>query len=428
VSWWENQNELFHRVFTSTSAEPASFTGARQTGIVACVWGLAVIGFEREAWIASMMSGPKAGGVDAYLAKDSRGWSDPMTSRHYAPEGTTAPAPPTLPAVPRVRLRLLSRSPRRILAYGVGAGLSLIVVLLLQQLLLGRSPFGEPGDGGDVWVAAVHCLLAGYVPAALLAALAGAGQMGGGVGTREPRPLREARVGTTLSLVGLLGLLLGFLGPWLTEPDRGSPLVFWTIADWTPEVFWHRLGSLWILVWFAWYAAVVVRISRRLAAMAAEAPADLFEPDAFRPYLRQGLLQSLTAAGGVAFIGLLGLDEGLTWMLLGFGGGGIALVVIAGLLPLLGVRARLAAIQKTEIAWCDTEIAAERVRVRNTTVRDPGRLADLVAYRTAVRDASPWVVDSPAARRFVLYLLIPLLSWVGSALVQEVLQRSMAGR
>ena len=36
---------------------------------VACVWDLAVIGFEREAWLEAVLSNPRGPDVEAYLAR-----------------------------------------------------------------------------------------------------------------------------------------------------------------------------------------------------------------------------------------------------------------------------------------------------------------------------------------------------------------------
>lgn len=317
-------------------------------------------------------------------------------------------------------------SPGRLLGYGLLAGLALIGALLAQQLLLGRTPFGPQGDWEDVWVAAVHCLLATYLPAALLAILAGYRQVERQLRTGEAGRARVP-LGGALIWAALVGLALGFLGPWLTEPHRGAPTVFWASGDWSPEVYWHRLGGVWILVWFSWYTAVILRLSGRLAARAGAMPVhDLFHPDPFLPFLRQGFLQALATAGAVALIGLVGLDEGLTLMLFIFGGGGILVTAAAGLLPLLGVKRRLSAARAAEVAWCDAALARERGRLRGPRPPDaPGRLADLVAYGSLVQRVNPWLIDLPAVRRFVLYLLIPLLSWIGSGVVQELVQQSM---
>lgn len=68
VSWWQNENELQHRVFFSTPEQPGQLRPATPEDPIACVWDLSVIAHEREAWIRHMLA--KRTGVDAeaYLA------------------------------------------------------------------------------------------------------------------------------------------------------------------------------------------------------------------------------------------------------------------------------------------------------------------------------------------------------------------------
>jgi hypothetical protein len=68
VDWWADANELHHHVFTASAAEPLGFEDVTGSGLAACVWDLAVIGFERQAWISSVLVDPEASGLDAYLA------------------------------------------------------------------------------------------------------------------------------------------------------------------------------------------------------------------------------------------------------------------------------------------------------------------------------------------------------------------------
>ena len=51
------------------------------------------------------------------------------------------------------------------------------------------------------------------------------------------------------------------------------------------------------------------------------------------------------------------------------------------------------------------------------------RVADLVAYREYIASLREWPIDARALRRFGLYLLIPLVSWIGSALMERGLDR-----
>ncbi len=68
VSWWENENELQHRVFYSTPERPRRLRPATAEEPIACVWDLSVIAYEREAWIRHMLAHPTGPDAEAYLA------------------------------------------------------------------------------------------------------------------------------------------------------------------------------------------------------------------------------------------------------------------------------------------------------------------------------------------------------------------------
>ena len=68
VSWWQNENELQHRVFYSALDRPLELRAATPEEPIACVWDLSVIGHEREAWIRHVLSRPGGGDPEAYLA------------------------------------------------------------------------------------------------------------------------------------------------------------------------------------------------------------------------------------------------------------------------------------------------------------------------------------------------------------------------
>ncbi len=68
VSWWQNENELQHRVFFSTPEHPARLRPATPKDPIACVWDLSVIAHEREAWIRHMLAKPSGVDAEAYLA------------------------------------------------------------------------------------------------------------------------------------------------------------------------------------------------------------------------------------------------------------------------------------------------------------------------------------------------------------------------
>jgi hypothetical protein len=66
IDWWANENELFHHACTAKPGHPVTFEDATRTGLAACVWDLAVIAFERQAWIDAVLSAPVPD-VERYL-------------------------------------------------------------------------------------------------------------------------------------------------------------------------------------------------------------------------------------------------------------------------------------------------------------------------------------------------------------------------
>lgn len=72
LDWWADENELHHRVWR---ADPGSidFTSMSDSGPVACVWDLFVIGFERQAWLDHVLASPVGPDLDAWLDKRFEG-------------------------------------------------------------------------------------------------------------------------------------------------------------------------------------------------------------------------------------------------------------------------------------------------------------------------------------------------------------------
>ena len=67
LDWWAEENELHHRVFVSPSASPENLEERTGSGLLACVWDLRVICFEREAWRARVLCNPRGPDLEGYL-------------------------------------------------------------------------------------------------------------------------------------------------------------------------------------------------------------------------------------------------------------------------------------------------------------------------------------------------------------------------
>jgi hypothetical protein len=92
------------------------------------------------------------------------------------------------------------------------------------------------------------------------------------------------------------------------------------------------------------------------------------------------------------------------------------------LLPVLGVRDRIRAAKQAELDAVRERLLDARAELRGAAGHD-GRLADLLAWRAFVEGVREWPFDASALARFGLYLLIPLGSWLGGALVERVVDR-----
>ena len=67
LDWWCGENMLHHKVFSSSLDSPTQLQETTD-GIAACVWELYVLGFEREAWIDTVLANPLGPDVEEYVS------------------------------------------------------------------------------------------------------------------------------------------------------------------------------------------------------------------------------------------------------------------------------------------------------------------------------------------------------------------------
>lgn len=68
IDYWADENELHHHVYISPTDDVANFRYATPTGLIACVWDLQLLSFERQAWVETVLANPEGPDVEAYLA------------------------------------------------------------------------------------------------------------------------------------------------------------------------------------------------------------------------------------------------------------------------------------------------------------------------------------------------------------------------
>jgi hypothetical protein len=97
--------------------------------------------------------------------------------------------------------------------------------------------------------------------------------------------------------------------------------------------------------------------------------------------------------------------------------------VVALVLPARGVHQRIRALKGRELSWVRAAIEQERDRLRAevATAAGASRLPSLLAYEQRIDSVREWPFDTPTLTRFALFLLVPLGSWLGGALVERLL-------
>lgn len=68
VNWWARENELYHYQYESDANDIAALKPIEETGgSPFCVWDIAVIAHERDAWTKYVLANDAGPDVDAYL-------------------------------------------------------------------------------------------------------------------------------------------------------------------------------------------------------------------------------------------------------------------------------------------------------------------------------------------------------------------------
>ncbi len=68
VDWWQDEDELHHHMFISDREATRDLRLAAPDELTACCWDLAVIGFERDAWVETILKNASGPDRAAYLA------------------------------------------------------------------------------------------------------------------------------------------------------------------------------------------------------------------------------------------------------------------------------------------------------------------------------------------------------------------------
>ena len=96
-------------------------------------------------------------------------------------------------------------------------------------------------------------------------------------------------------------------------------------------------------------------------------------------------------------------------------------VAITGLLlPVNGVRKRIRNAKVARLETCREDLRRAQASLDASGADEElTRVANLLAIRQNLSEIREWPFDASTLRRMVLYLLVPLASWSGGALVER---------
>ena len=151
---------------------------------------------------------------------------------------------------------------------------------------------------------------------------------------------------------------------------------------------------------------------------------DLFDRSWLAPFASQGLFCALLWLAIPAIFAINLGDAPFVMLALPLTLGCVAIGSAALWLPTSGVRRRMLEAKQAELARVHRAMHGDRGAQETLAVanRDPEpSLADLLAYERFLRDLPTSPFDQGNRIRFVLYLGLPLGSWLGGALVERVI-------
>jgi hypothetical protein len=236
-------------------------------------------------------------------------------------------------------------------------------------------------------------------------------QLAAEVGRFDPAALRRAGwigIACMLAIPFWIDRSIGTWFLWLHAIEAAFQRVLLPATGWFAGRF---IYSVWVE-------------SRRLSQIGRDqVHVDLLDLRSFSPLTRQGLRYALLVVGLISILALFVFDfdkPGLFTVVAAANGVAFAAAAAALLLPLRGARQAISTAKRSELDWCDSELRRARAALASQSPPSgSGALADLVAWRGVVGAVPEWPLDAPTLRRFVLYLAIPLGSWLGGTFVER---------
>lgn len=239
----------------------------------------------------------------------------------------------------------------------------------------------------------------------------------------RPLVLPLAAVLGGILVVALQEVQFGRFSAWFVQPDAALGELFTVLLAWTT---WSvGLSAVGVVIGDA---AAMRRLGRNYVVI------DLLRVEQLVAFSRYGLhlagaVVGLMVLWSVCFVlvtSLLGITmtERTVYVGLLMFVTYIGLSIIVFIFPQLGVRERVRA-EKVRVSEQLTSLLPASGEAVELAHSDPQRLAALLSARADIQAVSEWPTGRLTHMRLAIYLLVPLLSWSGAALVEELISRQL---
>ena len=152
---------------------------------------------------------------------------------------------------------------------------------------------------------------------------------------------------------------------------------------------------------------------------------NIYKLDKLNGFGRAALSQFLMVVGALGLTTLQSLDREFQWV--NYANGlyvGIPCAIMFVLLPTWSIRNSIRAEKKRTLDAINAEIELTSTALDNEALL---RLNALIARRDQVQNTRTWPMDMSIFSRFLFYILIPPLAWLGAALMEIMLDSYLAG-
>ena len=185
------------------------------------------------------------------------------------------------------------------------------------------------------------------------------------------------------------------------------------------------LGQIFLWMMLGAFLPVRVEIARAFNRVSEQVHVDIFETTNLKPFARIGLIDVLIVSGAMVLSTVQSLDlafrpDNYSKALVI----AIPAILFLAIYPVWGIHRRMLAQKKSGLDELNQLI---REASKNLTEPQMNQLETLLQRRARLTATSSWPVDVRILQRFLFYIVIPPLAWIGAALVELLIEGFISG-